>query len=115
MTLHKGSPNWSLRENPGKRNAACAPAAIDFLNCRAGSTGPGTANGGVAVCASQENLDRLFLGVAQQLRQAAFLADARVLVAAVRRAFEVVAHAIDPHHAGLHAPCCLERALDVAR
>src|SRR5215813_2469303 len=32
---------------------------------------------------SQENLDRLFLGVAEELRQAAFLADAGVLVPAI--------------------------------
>src|SRR5262245_17229561 len=42
---------------------------------------------------SQKDLDRLFLGVAQQLRQTAFLADAGILVAAIGRALEVVAHA----------------------
>src|SRR5262245_27403317 len=92
-----------------------AATTSDFLNGRAGSTAPPTANGGNAGRTSQENLDRLFLGVAQQLRQTAFLADARVLVAAVGRALEVVADAIDADHAGLHAASSLERTLDVGR
>src|SRR5215468_8121564 len=63
--------------------------------------------------ASQEDLDRLFLGVAQELRQAALLADAGILEAAVGRALEVIADAVDPDHAGLHAARGLERPLDV--
>src|SRR5262245_64479037 len=64
---------------------------------------------------SQKDLDRLFLGVAQKFRQAAFLTDAGVLVAAVGRALEVVAHAVDPDYAGLHPARGLERARSVAR
>src|SRR5262249_41172624 len=63
--------------------------------------------------ASKDDLDRLFFGVAQQLLQAAFLADAGILQAAIGRTLEVVADPIDPDAAGLHPARRVDRALDV--
>src|SRR5215203_6497742 len=62
---------------------------------------------------SKHNMDRFFLGVAQKLLQSAFLADAGILEAAVGRALEVIADAVDPHAAGLHPARGLDCALDV--
>src|SRR5262245_10867524 len=92
-----------------------ASSTGDVLNCCAGSKGPSTANVGVTRRTSQKNLDRLFLGVAEQFLQATFLAYAGVLVAPIGGSLEVIADAVDPDHAGLHPARSLERALDVAR